>query len=64
MLGPHDDADSLSFKTAFIFLVLGPVGLLPLWRRQFKEKLFVSLVVCQDLFKLGHFTTVIYWNLD
>lgn len=64
MFGRHGDADSLRLKTAFIFLVLGPVGLLPLWRRQFKEKLFVLLVVCQDLFKLGHFTTVTNWNLD
>lgn len=42
----------------------GPVGLLPLWRRQLKEKLFVSLIVSQCLFKLVHFTTIIGLNLD
>lgn len=64
MCGCHDDADSLRFKMTCFLLVLGPVGLLPLWRRQFKEKLFVSPVVCQDLFTLDHFTTTIDLNLD
>lgn len=49
---------------AFNSLGHGPVGLLPLWRRQLKEKLFVSLTVGQCLFKLAHFTTIIGLNLD
>lgn len=49
---------------AFNSLGRGPVGLLPLWRRQLKEKLFVSLIVGQCLFKLAHFTTIIGLNLD
>lgn len=49
---------------AFNSLGHGPVGLLPLWRRQLKEKLFVSLIVSQCLFKFAHFTKIIGLNLD
>lgn len=45
-----------SLRKDFSFQSLGLLGLLPLWRRKLEQKLLVSLVVYQDLLKLGQFT--------